>query len=118
MARQPIKKILENSRLLKDYASWIYCNNCNKTVAYLCYVTYDFFDFKYICRCGNKGKVCIEFEHNKPESSDKQLITIKNRLCCSEDNVPLLTIVGKNLKDYNCNVVCNKCNTNYNLIKE
>ena len=115
MARQPNQKRLENSRLLKDYASWVYCNNCNKTVAYLCYVTYDLFDFKYTCNCGSKGKVYIEFEHNKPKMSEKQLKTIKNRLCCSEDDAPLVTIVDKNLKDYKFNIVCNKCNTNYNL---
>ena len=47
MARSPKIKEIVNSRLLKDYASWIYCTSCNKTVAYLCYVTYDLFSFEY-----------------------------------------------------------------------
>jgi len=113
MARQTVQKALKNTKLLKDYASWIYCANCNKTVAYLCYITYDLFKFEYICDCGNKGKVYIEFEHNKPKMSDEQLKITKNRLCCPEDNSPLLTVVDKNLKSYNFNIVCNKCNTNY-----
>ncbi len=32
-----------DTRLLKSYGSWIYCNSCNKTVGYLCYTTYDYF---------------------------------------------------------------------------
>jgi len=40
MGRVVKTKKLENARLLKEYASWIYCTSCEKTVAYLCYVTY------------------------------------------------------------------------------
>ena len=33
MARTPEIKELQNARLLKEYASWIYCTGCNQTVA-------------------------------------------------------------------------------------
>jgi len=36
-------RALQNAHLLKNYGSWIYCDSCNKTVAYLCYVNYDYF---------------------------------------------------------------------------
>ena len=81
LARKPKQKELQNSRLLKEYASWAYCTACNKTVAYLCYVTYDLFDFEYTCNCGNHGKVYIEFDRSKSVQSDQALIVIKNRLC-------------------------------------
>ena len=113
MARTPEYKELKNSRLLKEYASWIYCANCDKTVAYLCYVTYDLFDFEYTCNCGSCGKVFIEFEHNQPKMSNEQLSIIKNRMCCPNDNSPLLTIVDKNIKDYNFCIICNKCDTKF-----
>jgi len=118
MARKPNQKILENSRLLKDYASWIYCTNCNKTVAYLCYVTYDLFDFKYTCACGSEGRVYIEFEHGESKVHDKPLKIIKNRLCCPNDDSPLLSIVDKNVDKYDFDITCNMCNSNYKVCKE
>ena len=113
MARKPKQKKLKNSRLLKEYASWIYCDECNKTVAYLCYVTYDWFDFEYTCSCGNHGNVFIEFEHEIPTKSKQSLHLVKNRLCCPKDNSPLLTIVEKNIKEARYRIVCNTCNTEY-----
>ena len=115
MARKPEQKTLENSRLLKEYASWIYCTKCNKTVAYLCYITYDLFDFEYTCNCGNHGKVFIEFEHDNPTQSNQSLTTIKNRLCCPNDQSPLLTIVDKNIKDWQYRIICNTCNTEFEV---
>ena len=116
MARKPIKKELSNCRLLKDYASWIYCGNCGRTVAYLCYVTYDSFEFEYDCKCSRHGSVRIAFENEIDiKASDKPLLDIKNRLCCANDNSPLATVVDKNLDGYKLKVVCNKCNTEYNL---
>ena len=109
MARTPKVKELTNSRLLKEYASWIYCERCNKTVAYLCYVTYDLFDFEYTCKCGNHGKVYIEFEHDEPKIGRGSLKQIKNRLCCPKDDSPLLTIVDKNLDNYKYKILCNSC---------
>jgi hypothetical protein len=109
MARKPIIKELENTRLLKEYASWIYCTGCNKTVAYLCYVTYDLFDFEFTCNCGSCGKVHIEFAHKEPEKSAEKLKEIKNRLCCPNDASPLLTLVEKNLAAYQFEILCNSC---------
>ena len=119
MSRKPIKKELTNTRLLKEYASWIYCDKCNSTVAYLCYVTYDMFDFDYKCKCENTGHVHIEFENdNNTTKSSESLIEIKNRLCCPSDSSPLVTLVTKNLLEYKLSVLCNKCNTQYHLSEE
>jgi len=118
MARITKQKELVNSRLLKDYASWIYCSSCDKTVAYLCYVTYDIFDFEYTCGCGNRGKVYIEFDRTgNINISDTPLVEVKNRLCCPKDKSPLITFVDKNLTDYKCQIVCNKCDTEYTSSK-
>ena len=113
MARTPHRKELKNSRLLKEYASWIYCNGCNKTVAYLCYVTYDLFLFSYTCNCGSSGEVFIQFEHDPPMQSDTPLQRVKNRLCCPDDASPLLTIVDKNIAQYQFRIVCNTCHTEF-----
>lgn len=115
LARKPKSKDLVNSKLLKDYASWVYCKKCNKTVAYLCYVTYDLFDFEYSCKCGNIGSVRIEFEHDKPISNGDNLSIVKNRLCCPKDSSPLVIIVDKNLDSYNFSILCNTCNVLYSL---
>ena len=113
MARKPKIKQLSDARLLKEYASWIYCTGCETTVAYLCYVTYDLFELNFTCNCGNCGRVFIEFEHETPGQSDQHLSVVKNRLCCPKDNSPLLTIVKKSLKDYSFRVICNNCNTEF-----
>ena len=114
MQRKPLKKELINTRLLKEYASWIYCDKCNNTVAYLCYVTYDSFDFTYKCNCQNTGRVHIEFGNMKnAKKSVEPLLKIKNRLCCSNDHSPLVTVVAKNLQSYRLSVVCHACNTGY-----
>jgi len=111
MARKPIQKTLQNARLLKDYASWVYCDACGSTVAYLCYVTYDFIDFSFTCSCGSHGRVTIAFPHDAPKPSDQSLQVIKNRLCCPTDAAPLLTVVEKNVQSHGFFVVCNACHT-------
>jgi len=113
MSRTPKQKILENSKLLKKYASWIYCTHCNKTVAYLCYVTYDLFNLNYTCNCGSCGKVYIEFEHTPLEKNNSPLKLSKNRMCCPKDDSPLVTIVDKNIQNYEFNITCNSCNLTY-----
>ena len=116
MSRKPIQKDLINTRLLKEYASWIYCDKCNNTVAYLCYVTYDKFNFEYKCKCQNIGRVHIEFENNNSvKKSSEPLVEMKNRLCCCNDSSPLVTVVAKNLDEYSLSVLCNKCNTQYQI---
>ena len=116
MPRKPIKKELQNTRLLKEYASWAYCGSCGSTVAYLCYVTYDRFEFEYKCKCQDTGHIYIEFENggNVAESRESLLI-VKNRLCCRKDQSPLLSLVTKNLLEYKLSVVCNQCNTQYRM---
>ena len=113
MARKVKQKELTNSRLLKDYASWVYCTNCQKTVAYLCYVTYDLCELNYTCNCGSQGRVFIEFDHEPPDQNCQPLALLKNRLCCPGDSSPLLTIVEKNVKKAAVRVVCNSCNEEY-----
>jgi len=118
MARTPTRKEVVNSRLLKDYASWIYCAGCNATVAYLCYVTYDQFDFEYTCLCGGRGRVRIEFEKNaEVRTSGQPLRLIKNRLCCPADLSPLVTFVDKNLESYKSGIICKSCGTRYSVEK-
>lgn len=113
MARKPSKKELVNSRLLKEYASWVYCTGCSKTVAYLCYVTYDSFSFEYECQCGSEGSVTIEFEHGFMKQENTPLETVKHRLCCPKDKSPLVTFVDKNLKSYSYSIGCKECQTEF-----
>lgn len=115
MSRTPIYKELQNARLLKEYASWVYCTNCEKTVAYLCYVTYNNIDFSFTCICGSKGNVKIDFNSDKKDKDKKELILLKNRLCCPNDNSPLLTIVNKNIQNCNGTISCVECNKEFEL---
>lgn len=114
MARILQTKRLNHTRLLKEYASWIYCTGCNRTVAYLCYVTYDVFDFHFTCDCGCEGSVYLDFNREKPTvPTDDRLVMQKNRLCCPADGSPLVTFVEKNLKCYSYHVVCADCGRQY-----
>ncbi len=112
MSRIPKTKELANTRLASGYGGWIYCESCNKTIGYLCYVTYDSFKLSYKCKCGGCGGMHIEFEDDSSASAGaNKLITIKNRLCCPSDQSPLFTILYKNLKSYQYKVLCKACNT-------
>lgn len=113
MARVPLQKTLVNARLLKDYASWVYCTGCNQTVAYLCYTTYDRFDFDFTCRCGSHGSVHIAFTVADAPDSDAPLVSVKNRLCCPDDQSPLVTFVEKSLVDYRAAILCKPCGQAY-----
>lgn len=114
MSRTVKIKNLNNARMLKEYASWIYCTSCEKTVAYLCYVTYDAIDLAFTCSCGAKGSVVIEFgELEETQKSPEPLALIKNRLCCPKDKAALITFVEKNLKGYDCKISCLKCKNEY-----
>jgi uncharacterized protein YbaR (Trm112 family) len=119
MARTPTDKALINTRLANAYGGWIYCEGCNKTIGYLCYVTYDLFRLDYQCKCGNCGSVHLAFERDSEAqpSSEQALITIKNRLCCPEDKSPLVTIQEKKLDVYKLEVSCKACNTKYQVEK-
>jgi len=113
MARIPECKELKNARLLKAYASWIYCESCNQTVAYLCYTAYDLFALTFTCQCGGEGYVHIRFPHGEPAESAAALTMVKNRFCCPNDGAPLFSVVEKNLRAYHARVVCNVCGTAY-----
>ncbi len=112
--KKVIQKNLINTRLLKNYGSWIYCISCNKTVGYLCYTTYDYFKYDFTCRCGNKGVVEIKVEGIvESKKSDTPLILNKNRYCCPIDDSPLFSVVDKSVKEYRYELICKKCKNIY-----
>ena len=114
MARTLSVRELVNTRLANTYGGWIYCAGCGKTISYLCYVTYDRFNLVYRCKCGNAGRAHLAFIDEKPSiSTDWKMIINKNRLCCPTDSSPLVTILGRNLSSYECDIVCKACNTKY-----
>jgi hypothetical protein len=116
MAQNLKKKELVNTKLANNYGGWIYCSSCNQTIGYLCYVTYHSIALEYSCNCGNKGKIDIEKEELiKAVPSMKNLIIVKNRLCCPEDQSPLITILNQKLKDSSCKIVCVNCNHEYSI---
>lgn len=105
-----LKKVVLNGHMLKNTGSWLYCDKCNKTIGYLCYTTYQDFDFKFHCKCGNSGSFHLEYKtKNKASDSSIELEKKKNRLCCPNDGSPLFTIVEKNIENCSYTVVCNKC---------
>lgn len=114
MARKPTAKILENTTLANTYGGWMYCANCGENIGYLCYVSYDNFDFTYQCKCGGKGHVHIAFGDVKSaKQSEDNLISSKNRLCCPSDLSPLFTILEKKLISYTYEIDCMECQTTY-----
>lgn len=114
MPRIPTHKELNHTRLANGYGGWIYCGNCGKSIGYLCYVTYDCFRFSYQCNCGGQGSIHIAFgDVGSAKTDSSQLTTIKNRKCCPKDQSPLVTVLEKNLTDYQFEVVCKQCNTKY-----
>lgn len=116
MAQNLKKKELTNTKLANQYGGWIYCGNCNQTIGYLCYVTYHRIHMEYSCKCGNKGKIDIEKENTIVAiPSEEKLVTIKNRLCCPEDQSPLITILKHKLDDSSGKVVCENCCREYCL---
>ena len=100
-----------NAHFLKGHASWLYCDGCNKTVAYLCYVTYRYSRFSFICMCGAQGWVENQYSDVDPGSLDPgELIQKGTRFCCANDESPLFSVVAKHLKSYQTEVVCKQCN--------
>jgi len=107
-------KEIQNGRILKNNGSWMYCDKCDKTVGYLCYSTYQDFQFDFDCKCGNKGSFRLKYQtENGLTKSNEELKTIKNRLCCLKDDSPLFTIVDKNIEQVKYKVTCKKCSTTY-----
>jgi len=114
MARKPVMKELKNTKLASGYGGWIYCVHCGENIGYLCYVTYDNFNFEYQCQCGQHGSIHIAFDNvERGEQSNNKLVGIKNRLCCPNDQSPLLTILEKKLVSYKYAIDCVSCKTKY-----
>lgn len=88
VAARNIERVNTNSRLLKNYGSWLYCTHCNKTVAYICYTTYQWIRISFQCSCGSTGYQELK-EAGKiiPDQlhSDNKLIVINNIYCCPID---------------------------------
>jgi len=107
-------KEIHNGRILKNNGSWMYCNKCDKTVGYLCYSTYQDFQFDFVCKCGNQGSFRLKYKtENGLTKSNEELKTIKNRLCCPSDISPIFTIVDKNIEKAEYQVACKQCMTQY-----
>lgn len=109
-----LNKEIINGRILKNNGGWMYCDKCNSTVGYLCYSTYQAFIFDFDCNCGNKGLFKLGYGNKSTTMKSTQPLKIcKNRLCCNNDDSPLLSIVEKNIKRVRYSVVCKKCLTEY-----
>lgn len=92
----------------------MYCTACNENIGYLCYSTYDSLVLKYKCNCGSEGSASIDFADSETgKDCEKELITIKNRLCCPEDNEPLITLLDKKLAEYEMMITCKSCGNRY-----
>ena len=93
------------------YVFLVFCG----TFFYLFYVNFDILEFHYECDCGSKGSLLINFDDSLSNEikSEKDLITIKNRLCCSSDESPLITILDQKLKSYELEIVCKSCGKLY-----
>lgn len=114
MARTPIVKKLQNTNLANEYGGWMYCASCGQTIGYLCYVTYDAVMFRYQCACGSEGTLHIDFEAGTYGTPcGDSMVPIKNRLCCPADKSPLITILGKKLASYHCEIGCTACKQKY-----
>lgn len=114
MVRTLKYKELIKTRLANTYGGWIYCEGCNKTIGYLCYVTYNRFKMDYKCKCGSEGSAHLIFENeDTSKNAEQKMFTSKNRLCCPADESPLITILAKNLDTYKCEIVCKSCNVKY-----
>lgn len=106
------EKDLIKSKLLKEYASWIYCGECNNTVGYLCYTTYTLFKYEFECKCGNKGVVKISLEEsNDTYESYVPLKLVKHRFRCPNDDSPLFSVVDRNVNYYRYSLICRECNS-------
>lgn len=120
MKQKPIVKT-ENAHFLKGHASWLYCDNCNKTVAYLCYVTYRYFKFSFVCQCGCSGFVENTYgEIDLDNLKEGHLVRseINKRYCCENDESALFSPVPKNLREYTAQVVCAECDMKYEVKEE
>lgn len=118
MARTVKNKELTNTRLAANYGGWIYCDNCNENIGYLCYSTYDRLELQYKCNCGSTGSILLDFEDSKiGQECNDELGVIKNRLCCPKDNEPLITLLDKKVANYEMKITCKSCKNIYKKVK-
>lgn len=118
MATDKPKVTASNAHFLKGHASWLYCDSCNKTVAYLCYVTYRYFKFTFTCSCGHHGWVenrYDDFDFSKLPAGQLGQSAANKRYCCAKDDNALFSPVPKNLKSYSAEIVCRQCGTAYSI---
>ncbi len=119
MARILKNKDLLHTKLAAGYGGWMYCAACGENIGYLCYQTYDSLELKYKCNCGSEGSVDIHFDDSKEGTEcSNDLVTVKNRLCCSFDNQPLITLLDKKLSEYDMKITCKSCHTIYRKTKK
>ena len=68
---------------------------------------------------GVNGSVFIDFKDSKEGTAcDCELITVKNRLCCSDDSEPLITLLDKKLAGYDLKITCKACGNTYAKVKK
>lgn len=118
MTRILKNKELINTRLATNYGGWMYCDNCNENIGYLCYSTYDRLELKYKCNCGSNGSALLDFEDSKKgQNCNNALVVIKNRFCCSKDKEPLITLLDNKVISYEMKITCKSCESIYKKIK-
>lgn len=118
MARIVKNKELVKTRLASSYGGWMYCDNCNENIGYLCYSTYDRLELDYKCNCGSHGRVLLDFEDSGlGKNCNDELIVVKTRFCCPKDNEALITILDKKVINYNLKVTCKSCGSIYEKVK-
>lgn len=119
MARVLKSKELKNTRLATNYGGWMYCNQCNENIGYLCYSTYDRLELIFQCQCGSKGSFLLDFEDSKiGKRCDDELVIIKNRMCCPINQDPLITLLDKKLLWYEMKITCKSCERIYQKVKD
>ena len=85
MARVLKNKKLVNTRLATNYGGWMYCDQCNENIGYLCYSTYDHLELNYQCNCGSKGSILLNFEDSKiGQICNDELILKKKQILLSK----------------------------------
>ncbi len=119
MARVLKNKELVNTRLAANYGGWMYCEQCNENIGYLCYSTYDRLEMQYQCNCGSTGSLLLDFDDSKiGEDCHDELVIVKNRLCCPKDHDPLITILDKKVAKYELKITCKSCGSIYQKDKQ
>lgn len=118
MARSLKNKELINTRLATNYGGWMYCEQCQTNIGYLCYATYDQLVLKYQCKCGSHGSVTLDFiDSQKGKECRERLTIVKNRFCCPADQSPLITILANKVSNYELKVTCKACHHLYTQVK-